>query len=1498
MQNPYLNTEEKPQVLDDETLDKLLASGIADPSPSVSERLEWGAAMLGPRIANTVEASGTNVGKWLGLIDPTTPIPEPIGDPYTAKSTDTFGQKATDFISHAAPFIATMEMGGAAGKGLSLVTGLSKISPLAGNIVTQASSFALPAAASSPELTAEQATQGAIFGAGAAFPRLSPARLAIAAASGALGYAFNEHENPGSGSFAGTADFIFNFFPGETPIKRLATVAKLPEVNVPPPEVLPPMAGPPNLPSYNAHTYGTGEINNFPEARLTIPEAAAPELRLASPTESTMVGPTGLQALQPNPEMINPATGLTITTEPVLSPSVRGQSLDEILTQPRIGMADTSGMKTLPEISAEEKARISTSPLNPNAEPLFVIPRKIINPSAKTSLEEILTGVPGAPARAILGGAIGALNPDEDSRTASIIGMATAGALGPMLYRHAKENPFLPDVRNDIGAIFGPAIRGKSGKIYSGKMGELHQDVIDRIPIHDATNNNNDLGFVDHNNNFLSREEAYTEAKLNKQIPPKPFSVSSNKHLVASDMGSPEALEALKTSPRTEGENTLLSTPSNLAPIAKLKTIEGFSRDELNFALGRATVGAVAGGIAGANTDDPGNNSGFAMGTLAGGLAGLFGPAAVRAAVEASGPSTKVLPPSAKIIPKVAMASEFSLGKMISEAKFNLSRGEDSLVNRAVGRLDYLFALTRGEAEKRIIAEAGGELASHADRMDGAFRRIGNMKIDPTDSEAVRKYLTGEIDQAGLNSQLQGSANQTALADFATIARRSMDGIQTILARGVGKNSRKAMILETRGKYLTTSYDLFTKGIQPTEESLAKLSAKIFSDKTWGGKPFDPSVTLSQITDSLRQWSHDVISTKGLYRPRNESTIDQTLFSKKNKAMDQEWKDFLGEVTDPIERVRLTYMKIRNAAEISNFMNKVVTGQAKSAEGLPLSYGTTGELEAARTQVANRLLDPNLSPPERSLLERQALELQQYNYQPPNASQGELQGKFINRHVADVLDEWDEASKVDSALTRHMLTLNRFMKANATYRNPLSTLTQYLTSPAFMTIGRGWSNAVDAGQIILKGDKHPMWNEILEQGIHNVDSITKDVQRDMNRLNGGLSIGSSPGVNAFLGSFHGKINNLASVARRADEMAADLFRAPDNIVRIATYLSAKARFAKELGVGMDEAIVKQKATEFTNRYTMNYDILPNAVLKGRKKPLINMFISYAYEMGRIAKNLGEDLIIGDEKGGPGSRANAVAAIALFAAAPEIMQRLSESNLSPSDRKDWETAKNLMPDYAKDQFMIVTGRDPKTKQFRVMNINRLVVAEQYQQTIRALAEGRPLDALKNNPVVGWDNNPTLNIFRSWSTHKDVHTLKELRGPVDYFATAAKEVGGPLTPGGSIPRAFHLAYDTNAEGGQGITDKRGRSMTPADFWLPFATSIRANNISLDVIQANAVAEYKTNVANELAYYKDIQKANYSKEVKEKAAERARLAIEHLKIDLADKLGMEVKLDQGQN
>lgn len=1000
-------------------------------------------------------------------------------------------------------------------------------------------------------------------------------------------------------------------------------------------------------------------------------------------------------------------------------------------------------------------------------------------------------------------------------------------------------------------------IKGKSGKLYEGKPGQLHFQVSAEIPSNDWSREL-EMGFVTNKGRLVNRQDAATIAKANNQMKE---GVSPSIWRLEADHLSKHALKPLSN----EG---------------------AYIFPEMRAAMARASLGALTfGGVGGALGGEEGAVAGAMLGATALGM----GPALIRSTMNAISHSRTIPAQGAASRPRGWANLAKNWGQdVIEEASGRALATSASPSDRFLRFMDKAFEITVPTVIKETLMKARG-LASHLmDQMDSALTKVSmRFKPDDTLKKLAAEHLDGTLDSAAFLQRVQQSfpsdVQAQRFAEFVMAGRSAVNGLQVMVRDGIADPHMRKVINDSIGKYLTRSYKIFTsKDWEPSLQAIDNLVSEIHSKKVWGG------ASPADIRTALEQYVREVKQMKGLYGkpfggPYGEK-INQNVL-KERKQLSDAWREFLGEITDPTERLYQTVFRLRPMAEAARYFDQLST--IKEDGWLPHRFANYAEKDAFENRLLQEVQNANtpaLKAEAEAKLDKFRLKWRGAQNVEQHPKFGTLQGNVVTRNVWDTLGTFDSITNPSSSLLRSIAGAHTAIKLARTAFNPITVVRNMLTMPMFKLIARAeWQDMME-GWRIMKDANHPLRAEIMKNGIGNVDQVKTEFFKEFENVTGGkYNFGNLDLTKLGLGSFD--LDVAGKYANRGIRNWLDVYRLPDNMVRIGSYLSAKRRLAQELGKTLDDPEVIQKAVSFTNRYTMNYDTVAPIVKAGRQMPFVNMFISYTAEMTRILKNLGQDLVSGDTAGGVNhSRMHAAIPLAMLAVVPELLQNSAESGLSPEDQRDWEKAKKLMPSYARTRYRIFLSRDADG-QFHYTDITPLIASDALNQSVKAIVQGDPAALGSVNPLVGLENTPALNLMTAQITGKDLHTQREFRNTSDRIASVAKEVLPPWFPGiGSEAQRAAQAYSENQSGELGVTNqKTGQRLTPADFWQPYWSGVKTGSANLSVLQQRAVSEAKRNIANEVAYLNDVLKSDVKDEVKQRALDKTKVAIAEIQENL---------------
>ncbi len=933
----------------------------------------------------------------------------------------------------------------------------------------------------------------------------------------------------------------------------------------------------------------------------------------------------------------------------------------------------------------------------------------------------------------------------------------------------------------------------------------------------------------------------------------------------------------------------------------KTSDIRGFVMPEMSQAMARATIGALTGSFIGGLTDDPDERQGLVMGGLIGAGAFLFGPAVARSGLRAMSKIKLPSPPSGKpsqMKDWVNMIKTF--GTTIEErAGATITQGSTRVADRFARMLSRNLELHLPEAVKSKLLESKGLASLFLDKIDSAILKVA-LRYQPDDvvKKLATEYLDGKMDSVTFFKQLEPHiAYNPSIANygkFMVAGREAVNGLQRMLISGIGDPKMKKIVSESIGKYLTRSYRLFTdSNWQPDEHSIQNLISEMVTKDVWKG------ATASDVENALRQYVREVKANKGAYGVSNfagGTKINQQIL-KERKDMSDAWKRFLGEITDPTERIYQTVFRLRPMAEASKYFESLLNIEA---DGLPQAFRNYAEKESFRSKLLQQLQNANIGDAEKASINQKLTRLAAYQNVEAHPKFGAIQGHIVSLPVWDTLQTFDSATNTFThPFLRSLTNTHTAIKLGRTAFNPMTVVRNMITAPAFMVIARTNLKDVREAWDIIHNTNHPLRSEILRQGISNVDQVKTEFYKEFQNITGSrFNFGSIDMANLGFGTVDLDIAERA--VRRGIRSILDFYRLPDNLVRIGSYISAKRRIAETLGRGMDDLEVIQKATEFTNRYTMNYDAVSPAIKGIRNLPFSNLFISYTAEMARIGKNLTMDVLEGS-KGNLARHDRMYAAIPLSAIAilPEMIQSASEAQLDSKDRRDWESAKRMMPDYARTRYRAGIWRD-KQGIFHYTDFTPLIPSDAFNQFMKAVVRGDTESAIAVNPLLNWENTPALNIVTEQIAGKDKRTFREFRGGADRVAAIAKEVLPPWMPGGFEYERGRQAHRLTDTGERGITNfKTGIRLTPSEFWATYFGPLtgqasipgaKLGSLNPVILERRITQEIKNEVANETAYLNDVLKSNSNNAIKARAVERFKVAIATLQENYRARLGVD--------
>ena len=553
----------------------------------------------------------------------------------------------------------------------------------------------------------------------------------------------------------------------------------------------------------------------------------------------------------------------------------------------------------------------------------------------------------------------------------------------------------------------------------------------------------------------------------------------------------------------------------------------------------------------------------------------------------------------------------------------------------------------------------------------------------------------------------------------------------------------------------------------------------------------------------------------------------------KEHTLTDGWREWLGEYKNPNERMMMSFMKIIPSATSAKIISLFDRPDITTPEGLRYSY-TSKELVALQNDLKHRISQG--STPE---LLRQQEVLNSYMPLGKNSAYGSLSGKSVHRFVRDELSTYDNGFKwMDQPILRGIASFNNMVKVSRTALNPLTMIRNYFQLPVFSVISQAKMSDIGEAWNVLKNNSDPQLKSILHRyHIVGADFATQELSK-------------GPGT-YFSGYYDSDVATRA--ARSGLEGMMKAYQVPDTLHRAATFISARRRFADKLieanpSIALKDALndveVIAKATNFTERYTMNYSAVPRIVKAARQLPFVSLFVSYTAEITKILYNLTQDII--KPNADHASRGHAIAVLGAMTAVPAMLTIAAEEALSEKDRKDWKSIEKLSPEYLRTRFRIPTGRDADGR-FRYIDVTNMLPADSYSQMIKAVLKGDIEGAIAANPIASLQDTPLLNIASEQVTGKNRMTGQSIEGFTARSNAVLKEILPPIVPPGYEGQRLLRAFSPTEGGGMGLTNlKTGVQTKPSDIVANYLTSMRFGNVMLEPVKKQAIASAKEKIA----------------------------------------------------
>lgn len=938
------------------------------------------------------------------------------------------------------------------------------------------------------------------------------------------------------------------------------------------------------------------------------------------------------------------------------------------------------------------------------------------------------------------------------------------------------------------------------------------------------------------------------------------------------------------------------ATPSAATPFVKEQLLK----------LGVRSVAGAAIGGAGSTLSD--GEISMIEGMLAGGVMGAFGPAMIKHIVKGSTPggfreamiASKGNPLKAYERIMNGKAFKDRVRELGAEGRFDTGSG----LAKFARFMEAEFAVNLDPRLKGAVEHARGLAAEQAQIIQDALDKSRFYQPPESLNFAALQYLEGQITRGDFTRKLS-TDEEKAFGSLMITAREGMTRLSKMFADGMPDSKFRAMVIKNADNYLGRFYKAFHTG----EFDMDKFdAAKKDLMKQLGHTP--------EVADSImREYMREVQANRSVFRRRanagqkidsslhrrrlvTEAEIDeqrlkvedieltdplnpslkaeqQRLTWMEGHQITDNWRAWLGEYTGAKERALLTFAKLHPTSISAKVYD--ILDNSQDSFGLKFAYGAEELSKTLEKTKAAMTMNPPAD--EFATLQKQLQELEAFVPLPSGAAYGKLSGKFVNRFVRDEIATYSTPFQfMEQPILRGISSFNNLVKVSRTALNPITVIRNYLQMPVFGLIAKTNVADVLAAKKEIHKTKGELYKLMLREGITTSDFVAGELTK-------------GPG---WMFSGYADSDIATRVAKYGYEKALDLYRQPDMLIRAGAFISARKRFASRLfgtptptADMLNDPRVIEKARNFTDRYTMNYDTVPRIVKLGRQLPFVSLFISYTAEITRILKNLAEDAI--NPHADSAGRMHAIGVLSAMAALPAIIEATATSGLSDKDKQDWEKLKKLSPDYSRSRFQMPYKRDEKGR-FHYFDITNMMPADSYAQMIKSAVAGDFEAVAAANPIASLQNTPLLNMAVEQITGEDLHTGKPIHG-ASRVTEVLKEVLPPVLPPGFEGERLQKAFSRNAEGTLGTENlKTGVVVKPSDIVANYLTGMRFANVQLSTVQQRYIGKTKREIAEHQAILRDTLRTNARPEVKQQAQENYRRSVQEIMLQMHQKLAIE--------
>jgi len=533
-------------------------------------------------------------------------------------------------------------------------------------------------------------------------------------------------------------------------------------------------------------------------------------------------------------------------------------------------------------------------------------------------------------------------------------------------------------------------------------------------------------------------------------------------------------------------------------------------------------------------------------------------------------------------------------------------------------------------------------------------KAYGKSKIGPELMEEMNEALSkiGTGTEAGDVLQHLPEPVRESLIDM----RDQVDALSREMVRaGIVEGDLAIKFDENLGFYLTRTY----KAHRDKNWTWEKVPDEI-KNRAISYVQGESGLTKEQAEASLHAWMFDAGGPIGMIKKGKLGSKDlSNLIARKNIPV--ELRELLGEYKDPLHNYATSVYKMTDLIARDKFLNDVL----KMGEGIFLFDEPKGKFIAQLAAKESATMEP-------------------------------LNGKYTTPELKEAFEKFNQAEGM-TMLGRWYMTVNSAVKYGKTIMSPQTHVRNYVANPLFhLANGRfytGKGSARDLVKFNYQNSKDPEYREyisrLIELGVlrdnaraGEIFDVIQDTHREFNDMEVSLEKwGKKP-------------------VKKSLQTLTKLYQIEDDVHKLYAFGVERARYEEVIKKRNPKATPEEiaeladlAAAEIVRNTMPTYSLVPEAIKKIRRIPIVGTFVSFPAEVIRTSWNTLE--LIDKELKDPVTRKIGATRMFGFMSAALITAAAAAAsrNLLGIGNKDDKDLKRFMPSWSKYSDILFI-REPK------------------------------------------------------------------------------------------------------------------------------------------------------------------------------------------------------------